>query len=40
MQDGNEGPAPTMKTGLFSIKSLIFPIGFFLGNKESNNLHD
>ena len=40
MQDGNEGPAPIMKTGLFSIRFLIFTIGVFFGNNESNNLHD
>jgi len=40
MQDDNEGPAPTTKTGLFSIRSLIFTIGVFFGNNESNNLHD
>jgi len=40
MQDGNEGPAPITKTGLFSIRFLIFTIGVFFGNNESNNLHD
>jgi len=30
MQDGNEGPAPITKTGLFSIRFLIFIIGVFL----------
>jgi len=40
MQDGNEGPAPITKTGLLSIRSLIFTMGIFLGNNESNNLHD
>ena len=40
MQDGNEGPAPTTKTGLFSIRSLIFTIGVFFDNNEANNLHD
>ena len=40
MQDDNEGPAPITKTGLFSIRFLIFTIGVFFGNNESNNLHD
>jgi len=30
MQDGNEGPAPITKTGLFSIRFLIFTIGLAL----------
>ena len=40
MQDGNEGPAPITKTGLFSIRFLIFVIGVYFGKNESNNLHD
>jgi len=40
MQDGNEGPAPITKTGLFSIRILNITIGIFFGNNESNNLHD
>jgi len=39
-QDSNEGPAPITKTGLFSIRFLIFIIGVFFGNNESNYLHD
>jgi len=40
MHDGNEGPAPITKSGLFSIRFLIFAIGIFFGYNESNNLHD
>ena len=40
MEDGNDGPAPTMKTGLFSIKRLIFTRSTFFGSIESNSLHD
>ena len=41
MQDGNEGPAPITKTGLFSIRVSDFYNWYaFFGNNESNNLHD
>ena len=40
MQDGNDGPAPMTKTGLFFTRSLItlIPVVFF--NNEFNNLDD
>ena len=40
MQDGNDGPAPITKTGLFSIRSLIILVPVFFPNNEFNNLHD